>query len=375
MAPPEIGARTGSAGGNSRFMMFDKPPKTVCILRLSALGDACNVLPVVRTLQQAWPQTRFTWVIGGTEASLLGLIPEIEFIIFDKRGGLRGLAGFRRAMRGRRFDLLLHMQTALRSSVVSTYVPARVKLGFDRARARDLQWLFTSHRIEARPGEHSLDSLFGFAEALGVHDRILRWDIPLPESALEYARSIVEQNRKVLVISPCSSHPRRNWRPEHYARVADHATRLHGMRVVLTGGRSAIEQDMGRAIEAAAQQPLINAIGRDTLPQMMALLQRAAVLISPDSGPVHMATAVGTPVIGLYAATNPERTGPYFSRSSCVNRYAEAARQFLRKTPEQLPWMTKIEKPGVMDLIRPEDVIAKLDGALRQKRKRSLQLT
>ena len=77
----------------------------------------------------------------------------------------------------------------------------------------------------------------------------------------------------------------------------------------------------------------------------------------------------------MYAATNPERTGPYFSRSSCVNKYAEAAEKFMHKTPEQLPWVTKIEKPGVMDLIRPEEVIAKLDGAMRQKRKRSLQLT
>jgi heptosyltransferase I len=354
-------------------MILDKPPKTVCILRLSAIGDTCNVLPVVRTLQQAWPQARFTWVIGKTEASLVGLIPEIEFIIFDKRGGLRELLRLRRAMRGRRFDLLLHMQTALRASAISTYIPARVKLGFDRPRARELQWLFTSRRIRPRGNEHTLDSFFGFAEALGVHDRMLRWDIPLPGEALEYARTLVEDSRRLLVISPCSSHPRRNWRAEHYARVADHASRLHGMRVVLTGGRSPIEQEMGRAIEQAAQQPLVNAIGRDTLPQMMAVLQRAAVLISPDSGPVHMATAVGTAVLGLYAATNPERTGPFFSRSYCVNRYPEAALKFHRKPPERLPWTAKIEKPGVMDLIRPEDVIAKLDGLMRQRRRRPPQ--
>ncbi len=355
-------------------MILDTPPTTVCILRLSAIGDTCNVLPVVRTLQQAWPQARFTWVIGKTEAALVGRIPEIEFIIFDKRGGLRELLRLRRAMRGRRFDLLLHMQTALRSSAVSFYIPARVKLGFDRARARELQWLFTSHRIQPREREHALDSFFGFAEALGVHDRLLRWDIPLPDEALEYAHTIVEENRRLLVISPCASHARRNWRPEHYARVADHATRLHGMRVLLTGGRSLIEKGMGRAIEQAAQQPLLNTIGRDTLPQMMAVLKRAAVLISPDSGPVHMATAMGTPVIGLYAATNPERTGPFFSRSYCVNRFAEAAVKYRHKSPERLPWTTKIEKPGVMDLIRPEDVIAKLDGLLRQKRKRPVQL-
>ncbi len=355
-------------------MILAKPPQSVCVLRLSAIGDTCHVLPVVRTLQQAWPQAQFTWVIGKAEASLMGLIPEIEFIIFDKRGGLRELARFRALMKTRRFDLLLHMQLALRASLISTYIPARIKLGFDRGRAREGQWLFSSHRIEPRTREHVMDSFFGFAEALGVHDRVLRWDIPLPEDALQYAQALVEENRRLLVISPCSSHPKRNWRAEYYARVADHATRMHGMRVVLTGGRSANEQKMAAAIEQAAKQPVVNAVGRDTLPQLMAVLKRATALVSPDAGPVHMATAVGTPVIGLYAPTNPERSGPYFSRSNCVNRYEEAARKFLHKPAAKLKWTTKIEKPGVMDLIRPEDVISKLDGLLRQRRRRPVQL-
>lgn len=353
--------------------MLDKIPAEVCILRLSAIGDTCHVLPVVRTLQQAWPQTRFTWVIGKPEATLLGLVPGIEFIILNKRDGRQGLANLRRAMRGRRFDLLLHMQLSIRASMASMLIPARVKLGFDLKRARELQWLFTNRRIAPRGREHVMDGFFGFAEALGVHDRVLSWNIPLPEEALRYAQTLVEERRRVLVISPCSSHPRRNWRAEYYAQVADHATRVHGLQVVLTGGRSENERRMGAAIERAAQHPLLNTIGRDTLPQLLALLQRADALLGPDSGPVHMATAVGTPVIGLYAATNPERSGPYFSRSSCVNRYDEAARKYLNKPANELPWTKKIEKPGVMDLIRPEEVISKLDAAMRQRNKRAKQ--
>src|SRR5262247_1834731 len=105
---------------------FATPPKSVCILRLSAIGDTCHVLPVVRTLQHAWPDTRFTWVIGKTEAKLVGLVPEIEFITFDKRHSLAEIKRFRGLMRERRFDLLLHMQLALRASLLSSYVPARV---------------------------------------------------------------------------------------------------------------------------------------------------------------------------------------------------------------------------------------------------------
>jgi heptosyltransferase I len=350
-------------------VILSKPPRDVCILRLSAIGDVCHVLPVLRTLQQAWPKCRFTWVIGKVEAKLVGLIPEVEFITFDKRHSLRDLSTFRTSIREQRFDLLLHMQLALRASFLSSYVRSPIKLGFDRARARELQWLFTTHRIAPRDREHVMDSFFGFAEALGVHDRVLRWDIPMPGDARHYAAQIINDQRPTLVISPCSSHARRNWRAEYYAEVADHAATAHGMRVVVAGGPSKIERKMGQEIERRVRQPVINTIGRDTLPQLLALLQRSDVLISPDSGPVHMATAVGLPVIGLYAATNAERSGPYLSRSWCVNKYDEAARKYLGRPANEIPWTTKIEKAGVMDLITPADVIRKLDKLMSQRGK------
>ena len=106
----------------------------------------------------------------------------------------------------------------------------------------------------------------------------------------------------------------RNWRPERYAALAEHAVRRHGMRVILAGGPSELERRMGAQIERRGGVPLVNQIGKDTLPQLLALLARATVLVSPDSGPAHMATMVGTPVVGLYAATNPARSGPYLSR-------------------------------------------------------------
>jgi heptosyltransferase I len=105
-------------------------------------------------------------------------------------------------------------------------------------------------------------------------------------------------------------------------------------------------------------------VGKDTLLQLLATLKRASVLISPDSGPAHMATAVGTPVIGLYASANPARSGPYLSRQWCVNKYEQAAQQFLHKPASELAWTTKIETAGVMDLITPADVIKKLHGVL-----------
>ena len=187
---------------------------------------------------------------------------------------------------------------------------------------------------------------------------------PCPRPRLVYAELLVPDSQPTLLISACSSHPLRNWAPERYAALADYAHTRHGMRVILCGGPSAIEREMGAAIEKLARVPLQNQVAKDTLPQLLALLARATVLVTPDSGPAHMATMVDTPVIGLYAATNPERSGPYLSRRWCVNAYDAAARQFLGKPASELPWTTKIERPGVMDLIEVPAVTAKLDELL-----------
>jgi heptosyltransferase I len=316
---------------------------------------------MVRALQRACPGCRITWIIGRVEARLLSLLPEVEFLTVDKRRPAAEFARLRRELRARRFDVLLHMQVSLRASLVSTLVRAPIKVGFDRARARELQWLFTNRRIAARCREHVLDSFWGFIEAIGIEDRRLEWNLPLPPEALEYAARIIPDARPTLLISPCSSHALRNWRAEYYAQVADHAVSRWGMRVVLCGGPSDIERDMAESILARAEHRPVNQVGRDTLPQMLALLGASTVLLTPDSGPAHMAAMVDTPVIGLYAATNPARSGPYLSRQWCVDRFADAARAFMRCEPDALPWWTKIEKPGVMDLIRPEEVIQRLD--------------
>ncbi len=348
---------------------FKPPPRDVCLLRLSAIGDTCHGLAALRAFQAAWPQTRFTWIIGKVEATLMAaILPEIEFITFDKGTTFRELGRLRTS--SRRFDLLLDMQLSLRASLVCTLVRAPIKLGFDRARARELQWLFTNARIAPAAAEHVLDSFMGFVRACGIEADRPFWNLRLPPDALEYARGIVTDERPTLVISPCSSHAARNWSAERYAAVADHAAQAHHMRVVLVGGRSSIEYEMGRAICAAvrtAGAPIINQIGKDTLPQLLGLLSQSTVLLSPDSGPAHMATMVALPVIGLYAATNPARAGPYYSLQWCVDKYDVAARTFLGKPAAQIPWTTKIERPGVMDLIEVSDVTAKLDALMARR--------
>ncbi|MGI9265462.1 MAG: glycosyltransferase family 9 protein, partial [Gammaproteobacteria bacterium] len=322
------------------------------------------MVPVVRSIQEQWPETKITWCLGRQEHRLLGDISGIEFVVFDKSSGWAAYSDLRRAMRSRRFDVLMHAQFSMRSNVASRMVRSALRLGYDRERSKDLHGCFITHRIPPGERQHVMDSYFSFAETLGVGTRNLNWNIPLPAEALEYLVETLPANQPFVVINPCSSHSHRNWSSERYARIADYASQRHGMRIVLCGGKTKQEDAMGKQICSAMSAPAINLIGKDTIKQLLATLSQAKLLITPDSGPMHMATAVGTPVIGLHAASNPERSGPYFSRQWCVNRYDDAARKFLGRDSGEIRWGTKIERPGVMDLVTVDDVVEKLDGLL-----------
>ncbi len=343
-------------------------PDSICLLRLSALGDVVHVLPLVRTLQRAWPETTLTWVIGKPEHKLLEGLPGVEFVVFDKGSGLPGMRALRRALLSRlpsqkRFDALLQMQVAARANLLSAFIPAGRRIGYDASRSRDLHGLFVNERIPDRPGIHVLDAIGSFCEPLGLRQDEVIWNLPVPDAAREWARAQwPDDGTPTLVVSPCSSHVRRNWRSERYAAVADHAA-SRGWRIVLCGGRSQLERDTTDAILSAMRASalgsnVLDLVGKDTLKQLPALLERADLVMTPDSGPMHIANAMGTKVLGLHAASNPKRSGPYSDLRYCVDRYDDAARKYLGKPASELEWGTKIEQDGVMDLVTVEDGIA-----------------
>ena len=169
-------------------MMFKQsPPESICVVRLSATGDTCHALAVVRCIQDAWPETRITWIIGKTEAGLMADIPGVEFIIFDKSKGRGAYADVKDCLTERNFDVALCMHASLRANLICRLIPSPVRLGFDRQRAKDYQWLFTNQRIDPAPGEHALEAMLGFAHHIGVPKRELRWDIPLSAAHEEFA--------------------------------------------------------------------------------------------------------------------------------------------------------------------------------------------
>ncbi len=359
---PEIGAPEKSSKSRMDQTPLPAAPASLCLLRTSAIGDVTHVVPLVRTLQRQWPSTKLTWLIGRLEHKLLGDIDGVEFIVFDKSQGRAASRAVREQLAGRRFDALLHMQVALRANLLSRAVNAPLRIGYDRARSKDLHGFFVNCRIPARTGEHVLDAIASFLEPLGLAQTDVRWDIPIPDDAHEFARRHLPDATPTLLVAPVSSHRKRNWRPERYAAVMDHAALKHGWHVVLSGGPNAFEREFGDAILAKMHARPLDLIGKDTLKQLLALLARSTLVLCPDSGPMHMANAVGTKVLGLHAASNPRRSGPYSDIRWCVDRYDAAAHRFRRKPGDALAWGTKLEYRDVMDLVEVDDAIERFEA-------------
>ncbi|MBA0395791.1 lipopolysaccharide heptosyltransferase family protein [Stenotrophomonas maltophilia] len=331
---------------------------SLCLLRLSALGDVTHVVPLVRTLQAARPDTPIHWIIDKAGHKLLDGLPGVTFHAYDKKSGMAGVKELRKQLPPGRFEALLQMQVAFRANLLSAFIPAERRIGYDRSRSKDLHGLFINERIPDRPGIHVLDAIGSFCEPMGLRQTEVSWDLAVPPAAHEWAAAQWQDDgRPVLMISPCSSHVRRNWYADRYAAVANHAAQ-RGWQVVLCGGRSELERSMADAILAQLETPALDLVGKDTLKQLPALLARANLVMTPDSGPMHIANAMGAKVLGLHAASNPNRSGPYSDRRYCVDRYDDAARKYLAKQASDLKWGTKIEFDDVMELITVEDGIA-----------------
>lgn len=336
---------------------------SLCILRLSAIGDVCHAVAMVQAVQRQYPNLKITWIIGKVEYQLLKYLPDIEFIIFDKSQGFKSYTKLKQDLKDRQFDLLFHMQSALRASIASLVISAKIKLGFDRQRASDGQWLFSNKKITPQNQPHVLEGFMAFAKAIGVTDLEPKWHIPIPAADMTFAKEQIVNQEKTLIICPAASKAERNWMPERYAAIGDYAI-SKGFKVMLCGGPSELEKNLAQQIINASNKSFINLIGQTSLLQMLALLKQATIVLAPDTGPAHMAVTQGTPVIGLYAHSNPKRTGPYLYSRYVANVYPTAiSEQFTGKTAETIAWGTRA-KGELMDKITVEQVKTIFDAVL-----------
>ena len=346
----------------------ENPPKTICILRLSALGDITHTLPVFYTLRQTLPDTKITWIIGKSEYELVKGIKDVEFIIFDKKAGFSEYKNLYGKLKNRKFDILLHMQMSLRASMISLLINAKTKIGFDRQRAKDGQWLFTNKKIKSLHQQHVIDSFFGFTEAIGITNKIYSWDIPIDNENVLSAKKLLNSNSKYVIISPCSSKAYRNWNTQGYAAIADYIKEKYNFNIILTGGNSNIEKQYATDIIQLSSCNPTNLIEKTNIKELLSITKDAVFIISPDSGPAHMATAMATPVIGLYATTNPDRARPYLSSKWIVNRYTDAIFKKYHKKVEQVSWGCRVKDDWAMDLITINDVKKMVDNFMQTQK-------
>lgn len=341
-------------------------PQRICLVRLSALGDVCLAVPLVRTLQHAFPEAQITWVTTAPMLQLLEGLDGVEFVLAQKASHPLAYLAFYRRMRRRTFDVLLGAQASFRAHFLYPLIRAKRKIGFAKSEARDAHYFFVNEHVRGRR-EHLLDSFLAFAEALGATKRVLEWRLPIGSSDHAFAEKRLGSGRWV-ALNPMASKPERNWLPERYAAVVDACVRRWDMNVVLTGSPSPKEGEFGRDVLGRTAKPerVLDLVGQTTPKQLAAVLARTKVLVAPDTGPVHIATAMGTPVVGLYAVARPELTGPYNSQHLVVNRFPEAVRTILGKDVEEASWKTRVKSPKAMELITVDDVLTKLEQVLGQ---------
>jgi heptosyltransferase I len=330
------------------------PLGRVGIVMMSAVGDAVHVLPVVNALKRRDPQTHVTWVLQPGPATLVrGHRSVDEIVEFDRARGWRAFRDVRRALAGRSFDVVLNLQVYFKAGIVTAFTRAPVKLGFDRARARDANWLFTNRRIPPHAMQHVQDQYFEFLTTLGVPHEPVEWDLgPWPQERAWQREFFAPFERPAAAIVIATSKPEKDWPPERWAAVCDALYHDFGLQPVLVGGRTPRELHAESVIMARAAHKPVAALGSG-LRNLVGILEGAALALAPDTGPLHMAVALGTPVVSLLGYTNPKRTGPYRRfHDLIVDAYGDAG--------EDYP-VSMENRPGRMGRITVRDVLDRVE--------------
>jgi heptosyltransferase I len=327
----------------------------IAVVRLSALGDVCHAVAVVQALMKLYPTAKVTWITSPLEARLVRLLAGVDVIEYDKKSGLSGMFELRAKLKNVTFDALLHLQWSSRSSVLTRMLKVKRRIGFSLSRSREKQNWFVNELAPEPKGYHVLDSFLSVASVLGVADVAFPCQLTLPEIDFDLPDSYV-------VVNPCGSKIEKNWTLEGNRAVVKRILEK-GLTPVLTGGPSELEVTFSQDIQADIDG-VINLVGKTSVEAMCTLIKGASLVVSPDTGPAHIATLVGTPVLGLYALSNPKRTGPYNDIENVVSVYEELAEKEYNKPVSELPWATTVHDPKAMQYIHVEQVLAKLDALI-----------
>jgi heptosyltransferase I len=333
---------------------MDLAGKRIGVVMMSAVGDAVHVLPVINAIKRQAPDAHITWVLQPGPATLVrGHSAVDEILLFERAGGLRAFDAIRRELRTRPFDLVLALQVYFKAGIVTGFTRAPVKLGFDRARARDFNWLFTTHRIPAGRMRHVQDQYFEFLDALDVSREPVEWDLgPWPDERDLQRELLAPFDRPIVPLVIGTSKEEKDWLPERWAELADILWIDYELQPVLVGGRSARELATESAIMQRARHRPASLLGSGLRP-LVSILEAAPLVVSLDTGPLHMTVALDRPVISLIGYSNPKRVGPYRKfHDLLIDAYGDPG--------EHYP-ISIVNRPGRMPRIQVRDVVEKVE--------------
>jgi heptosyltransferase-1 len=313
-------------------MVRTQPYERILIVKLSAIGDIIHTLPAVAALRQAYPKAWLAWIVENTGANLLRGNPDIdELITVDTRAwranwwvGLRHLCYVTRHLRRAGFELCIDFQGLLKSALFAALSGAPVRLGFPHQRCREpLSALLTNvHGPLVDPNAHVVEQLIALLQPLGIATAERRFAIPMSDADEHFAARVwrelgLTSTVPVVALNPGAAWETKRWGELNFARLNDALIRRYQVRTLLTWGPSE-EPLIQRVVRATTYTPAI--APATTLLQLAALLSRCAVFVGGDTGPLHLAAAVGTPTVGLYGPSNPRRNGPYGSGHIVLQR-------------------------------------------------------
>ena len=315
----------------------------ICILRLSSIGDITHIIPIIKSLQHALPNSNITWIIGKTEYSLVKNLNGVKFIIFDKSHNLKSILQLLSALKAINFDILLHMQKSLRSKFISNFIKYKRKVVYD-ASDKGLKL-------------HVLDSFFKFLDKIDISEKVFDWSLNIPDS-----KNLIPNVKDYIVFNPFTSSRRfnyREWNIENYIEISEYVYKKYSLKSIMVGGHTKYELDESKKIKGL--DFIYNNVGQSNLQELYNIIKSSRIYIGPDSGTLHIASMLNIPVIGLYATSNPHRTGPYNNQQYIINKYDEALRKYMNCSQENIKWGGRVRNKDAMTLISKKDVINKID--------------
>jgi len=318
----------------------------ILLIKPSSLGDVIHALPVLHGLRVRFPDAHIAWLISTACAPIIRHHPELsEVIEFDRRryGRItrslrisREFAGFVADLRTRRFDLAIDLQGLFRSGVLTFASGAPVRVGFRGA--REFAWLFYTHEIPVSDVDaHAVEKNFGVAGLLGFADVPLRFDLAVTEAERHQAADVlrgagIDLGHPFAAVLPGARWDTKRWLPERYASALSRLATASGLRSVLLGAPNEADLCAAVASQVSAENNLkpVSLAGRTGVRELVAILERAAVVVCQDSAPAHLAAALGRPTVCILGPTNSRRTGPYGAGARLIQADVPCSPCYLR---------------------------------------------